>query len=177
MALTVEDGSVVTDADSYLSLADARTLATNYGITLNTDDTTAEQQLRKAYRYMVNNYEPTFQGVRVNESQTGSFPRKYVYVRTFLIASDAIPSDIKLAQVYVAGAVESGLDDNTVKSTANLASFSVDGVYSESYDTSSQAPSVQRVPTAEQILQPYMTNSNGFNYFNPNAYCGGYRGW
>ena len=176
MTLTVETGAVITDADSFLSLADARTLASNYGVTINSDDTTAEQQLRKAYRYLVDQYEVSLQGKRVSETQTGIFPRQYVYARGFSIASDSIPQDIKLAQVYVAGAIESGLDDNQVKSSADLASFSVDGVYSESYDTSSSQPLIGRVPTAENMLEPYMDTSNSFNYFDPSAYqYGSYR--
>lgn len=42
MAIIVEDGTGVTGANSYISLADARTYATNRGFELSADDTIAE---------------------------------------------------------------------------------------------------------------------------------------
>ncbi len=74
MALTVEDGTVVPNADSFLNLADARALATNCGLEISADDTTAEVQLRQAYLALVV-YEPQLQGYRVSSEQTGIYPR------------------------------------------------------------------------------------------------------
>jgi hypothetical protein len=52
MALTVEDGSIVSGADSYISLVDARAILTSLGQNLNLDDTVAEQELRAACDYI-----------------------------------------------------------------------------------------------------------------------------
>ena len=42
MALVVETGAGLADADSFISLVGARALAEKYGITLPADDTAAE---------------------------------------------------------------------------------------------------------------------------------------
>ena len=102
MALIVEDGSVVANADSFLSLADARTLATNYGLEISADDATAEVQLRQAYLALIV-YEPSLQGYRVSSEQTGIYPRSGVYKNCFAVASNVIPEEVKLAQADLAG--------------------------------------------------------------------------
>ena len=75
--LIVEDGTVVPNADNFLSLTDARTLASNYGLELDADDTAAEVQLRQAYQALIV-YEPQLQGYRVSADQTGIYPRSGV---------------------------------------------------------------------------------------------------
>ena len=72
MALIVENGTVVPDADSFLSLVDARSLASNYGITLPVDDTEAEITLRNGYLFLLTE-ERNLQGSRVSADQTGIF--------------------------------------------------------------------------------------------------------
>ncbi len=47
MSLIVEDGTVVANADSFLSLIDARALAENYGLSLSDADTEAQASLAK----------------------------------------------------------------------------------------------------------------------------------
>ena len=54
MALLVETGAGVADADSFISLVDARILAANYGLSLDVDDTAAEVQLRQGYLGLLN---------------------------------------------------------------------------------------------------------------------------
>ena len=72
MALIVEDGSIVTGAESYISVADASTYHSNRGNTawasLSTD-AIREQCLRKATDFMRQAYRSRWQGYRVNEDQ------------------------------------------------------------------------------------------------------------
>ena len=90
MALIVETGAVVADADSYISLADARTLAAKYGWTLPTDDDEAEIALRNGAEY-VGLFEPEMKGSRVSADQTLAYPRKYVSIFGFDQAETLIP--------------------------------------------------------------------------------------
>ena len=136
MALIIEDGTGVASADSYQTLADARTLATSYGITLPTDDTEAEIQLRKAYKGL-NVIEPQLQGSRTFDIQTGIFPRTDVIANCVDVDSGAIPDDVKLAQIYQADAYINGMNANNVDDGQNLKSFDVKGVYSETYQDGS----------------------------------------
>ena len=105
--LTVETGLVVANADSFITLIDARALATNYGLTLPVDDTEAEVKLRQGYLNLLQR-ERTLQGSRISAIQTGIYPRSGVLSNCFDIDSDSIPSDVILAQLYASDAINSG---------------------------------------------------------------------
>ncbi len=147
MALIVETGAVIADADSFLSLVDARALAVNYGLTLPTDDTEAEVILRQGYLNLLQR-ERTLQGSRISEIQTGIYPRSNVLNNCFPVDSDVIPNEVKLAQVYASDAINSGAETNSVDTGERLSGFTVVGAYSETYQdgsTQSTNPSIQGV--------------------------------
>ena len=137
--LIIEDGSGVADSDSYLSLVDARALAVKYGITLPADDTEAEVLLRNGYLGLLT-IEPQLQGYRTNDIQTNIYPRTGAYKNCVAVASDSIPNEVKLSQLYQADAIQSGVSTNGVISGQKLSSFNVSGVYSETYQDGSSAP-------------------------------------
>jgi len=136
--LIVETGSGVADSDSYLSLVDARALAEKYGITLPADDTEAEVLLRNGYLGLIT-IEPQLQGYRTHDIQTNIYPRTGVYKNCVAVGADSIPNEVKLSQLYQADAIQSGASTNGVISGQKLKSFSVDGVYSETYQDGSSA--------------------------------------
>ena len=147
MALIVEDGTVVADADSFSSLIDARALAVNYGLTLPTDDTEAEVILRQGYLNLLQR-ERTLQGSRISAVQTGIYPRSNVQNNCFPVDSDAIPNEVKLAQIYASDAINSGAETNNINTGERLSGFNVQGVYSETYQDGSRQstnPSIQGV--------------------------------
>lgn len=165
MPLIVEDGTVVPNADSFLSLVDARALAANYGITLPTDDTDAEIKLRLGYNYLLTQ-ESQLSGQRVSSEQTGIYPRQNAYANCFLIDSDVIPQEVKLAQLYSTDAINSGLDVNETSDGSQLESFEVVDVYKESYKTSSSTSFNTRIKGAVNALNPltksYLSKVCGF---------------
>jgi hypothetical protein len=99
--IIVEDGSIVPNANSYTTLADARAYLLTVGYELDADDTIAEQTLIKGFNY-VNSFESRYQGCRVSALQAGSFPRVGVYVNGFPLASDEIPAQLIQAQSLAA---------------------------------------------------------------------------
>lgn len=109
MPLIVENGSGLANADSYISLTDARTLAANYGWILPDGDTEAEIALRNGAAY-VDLWEPKFSGKRLNNDQSLAWPRvdahKCYGGNKVPIDSDVVPNEIKKAQV--AASVEFG---------------------------------------------------------------------
>lgn len=148
MALIIEDGSVVANADSFQTLADARTLAASIGLTLPVDDTEAEVTLRQGYLNLLQR-EFTLQGARISAIQTGIYPRSGVLRSCFPIESDDIPNEVKRAQVYASDAINSGAETNNVDSGEKLSGFNVgSGAYSETYQDGSSTstnPSIQGV--------------------------------
>jgi hypothetical protein len=132
MSLIIEDGSGVVDADSFLTLVDARTLALNYGLVIATDDTEAEVQLRKGYNGLLVS-ESSLQGSRTHTIQTGIYPRINVVSNCVDVDSETIPLSVKLAQLNYSDAINSGYGTNTVDNGLDLSGFNVDGVYSETY--------------------------------------------
>jgi hypothetical protein len=81
MALIVEDGTGLANAESYISVVDATAYHAARG---NADwaalasDTVREQLLRKATDYMQQEYRTRWKGVRVLSTQALDWPRAYV---------------------------------------------------------------------------------------------------
>ncbi len=153
MSLIIEDGSVVLSADSFLNLADARTMASKYGLTLPTEDDAAEVVLRQGY-LSLSQREQTLQGWRVSADQTGIFPRSGVLSNCYPVDPDIIPDDVKLAQLYAADAIGSGLTTNNIDDGQKLAGFNVQGVYSETYQAGSKQPINPSVQGVYNALYP-----------------------
>ncbi len=167
MALIVEDGSGIDDADSYINLADARSIAINYGISISDDDVIAEVQLRGAYDYLTARYELLLQGSRTHENQTGCFPRVNMYDPNLstipAIDSETIFTDIKKSQVYAASYTNSGtalLLNQETTGSGDLASFEVVGVYKESYQESgSNGTYTLKSSTIDGLLSRYLQST------------------
>lgn len=111
MALSVEDGTGIVGADSYLDLSDARALAASFGLVLPDDDTQAEVALRNGAAY-VDMFEGKFSGTRKVDDQGLSWPRDNAYKcygsQTISIADDVVPSEMMKAQVYAASEYGAG---------------------------------------------------------------------
>jgi hypothetical protein len=163
--LTIETGQGVENADSYLTEADAQALALTYGITLPAIAADAEIVLRQGYLNL-NTHESQLQGCRVYAIQTGIFPRSNVYANGFLLASDAIPNDLLLAQLYAASAIASGVDVNAVDNGQNLKSIDVKDVYAEEYQDGARVKVNSRIQGVYNQLQPYYKSavSGGRSY-------------
>ena len=148
--LIVEDGSGVPDADSYVDAIEARDIAARYGITLPVDNDELEVNARLAY-FALDAYEPKLQGERTFEKQTGVFPR-------YGIAADAdeITFNMKLAQLWQMDAQVKGLDNNAINTGSKLSGFSVDGVYSETYQSGSTSYANPVIQGVNNALCPYL---------------------
>ena len=180
--LIVENGSIVAGADSFLSLVDARDLALKYGINLPLDDVEAQVTLRNGYILLLQE-EKNLQGNRVSADQTGIFPREEVLKNCFELEENTIPQEVKLAQLYAADAISSGASINNVDNGQRLSSFSVDGVYSESYQDGSDTSTNPKIQGVYNQLYPFtkagLASANcggigGFGELNANNF--GYLG-
>ena len=108
MALTLEDGSGVSGADTYITSADFVTYAATLGITI-ADDATCWAYLLKAAEY-IDSHEANMQGVKTARDNAMAFPRTGVYVNGWYWASDEIPTCVIEAQKQFALDVYNGKD-------------------------------------------------------------------
>jgi phage-related baseplate assembly protein len=104
MALVVEDGTGLSTAESYASVAAADTRLNLLGNDTWDTMTTAEQEeaLRRSTTFMEQNFRARWQGSRVSSTQALSWPRYSVYVDGFSIASTTVPVDVANACIDLA---------------------------------------------------------------------------
>lgn len=161
MALIVSDGTGLADADSYISLIDARDYATKYGYTLPIDDTEAEVALRKGAVY-ANLYESSFSGERLKDQQSLAFPRINAYkcygASTIDIASDAIPEEVKQSQVIAAQYYGQGLDARANDDQLSIASKEVTGAVKVSYFDNGKTGKSVMITASVDALTPLLCN-------------------
>jgi hypothetical protein len=123
MTLIVEDGTVVTNANSYVTVAVADTYFENLGQTLWTEtvaDEAKEAALVKATTYMQERFRLLWRGSRVEALQALDWPRRGVPIPDFFdpffrqvnvplqfqdtvfIGNTVIPEEVKQAQMMLA---------------------------------------------------------------------------
>jgi len=96
MALVVEDGTGLADAESYISVAAADARHAAFGNSAWTgNDATKETALRRATAYMEQAYRDRWAGFRHTVEHALSWPRNSVVVDEFVVVdSDVVPADI-----------------------------------------------------------------------------------
>ena len=159
MSLIVEDGSIVTGAESYISVADASTYHTargNAAWAALASDTVREQCLRKATDYMEQVYRSRWQGCRVGETQALSWPRYDIEVEGYAVDSDIVPTEIKNACAELA--LKASAAELNPDLTQGVLSETV-GSISVTYDKAS--PQFTRYKAIDAILSPYLKAGGG----------------
>ena len=101
MALTIEDGSGVAGANSYIDVAAARTYAVARGLTLPAADGDVEALLIKSMDF-IEAYRGAFQGLKTAATNSLQWPRTGVTLDGYPLAKDAIPQVLKDAQAQLA---------------------------------------------------------------------------
>ena len=101
MALTIEDGSGVVGANSYIDVAAARSYAVARGLALPAADGDVEALLIKAMDF-IEAYRGDFQGLKTAATNSLQWPRTGVTLDGYPLAEDAIPQVLKDAQAQLA---------------------------------------------------------------------------
>ena len=109
MALVVEDGSIVTGADSYIAAAEYSAWAdkrfTSARATAPDDEAATDALIYRATDYFESQ---NFKGSQVYDDQPMQWPRSGVYIDGKSIASDEIPKEVKLSIYELTYAQETG---------------------------------------------------------------------
>jgi len=122
MTLTVEDGSIIAGAESFVTVAEFKTFAANRGAAAasEADDDQVEIALRKGAQYMQQKFRMLWRGSIVDALQPLSWPRRGVplpdffdpfytnvnvpraFQDTYFIGEDTIPPEVKECQNLLA---------------------------------------------------------------------------
>lgn len=102
MALVIEDGTVVSGANSYVTLNEYRAWANARGITASDSDTVLERYVLRAMDYLE---QLIFIGNKANENQPLQWPRTEALIDGYYADATEIPSQVKKA-LYEAIKVE-----------------------------------------------------------------------
>jgi len=124
MALIIEDGSQVANANSFVDDAAYVAYAALKGLTVGATAQLREIDLLAGIDYLLGQ-EGSLQGYRVSSTQSMFFPRTDVYLYGWAINSDSIPENIKNAQMEAAAYNTSGALLSNTEST-NTQSEKVD---------------------------------------------------
>lgn len=188
MALTVEDGTVVAGANSYVTAAEADTYFENIGETLWTQtagDEAKEAALAKAASYMQQKYRLQWKGSRVEAFQSLDWPRRGVDVPDFFdpfyrqvnvplqfqdtvfIGENVIPEEVKQAQMLLAlatldsaGASSTNLQPSLGRLTKREKVGSLEVEYMDP-GQGGQSRQTTYYWDAENLLSPYLRPSRG----------------
>lgn len=142
MALVVEDGTLVTGADSYITLAEFKAWADKRGISYGTDEAVT-QQIYRAMDYIES---LDFIGQKSDENQSLQWPRDQVIIDGYYIDSDEMPAELKVA-VYESVKAEIDGDSRMTASDRRTISEKVDSIqvtYASNADVKRSIPAVMK---------------------------------
>lgn len=163
MAIVVEDGTGLPNAESYISVADATAYHAargNAAWAALASDAVREQMLRQATDFMGQLYRPSWKGYRTNRTQALDWPRNLVYVvdlfggrrdLPYLWPNNSVPPEVpracaELALRAIGGQLAADLDQG-------LQSEEV-GPLKTAYDVHS--PQYRRYRAVHLLLRPYL---------------------
>jgi hypothetical protein len=108
--ILVEDGSIVSGANSYVTTTELATFADERGVTISAAET--EDLLIKAMDYLENQ---NFKGLKVQRTQPLEWPRTDVRIDdVYWVNSDEIPQELKNAQMQIALSIDAGYSPHRV---------------------------------------------------------------
>jgi hypothetical protein len=109
MALIIEDGTIVANANSFITVAEWEAYLTLYGKQATGTEADKETSLIKAQRAISTRY--TFDGALVEQAQATCLPRNWTKnIKGFTVASNIVPQDFKDAQAELAFDIQGGAD-------------------------------------------------------------------
>jgi len=154
MTITVEDGSQVTNSNSYVSENELTAYATARGVTPSTD---LEQLIIKSMDYLEG---LSFTGYKADKDQSLQWPRGSVVIDGYYVDIDSIPQELKDAQMATCLEIEAGNDPlSTIKQEKQSVTV---GPISTTYKTGSSASPISRTINT-QLRKLLSSGGSGFS--------------
>lgn len=152
MTIVVEDGTVVSGANSYVTHTELATYADDRGVTL-----TAVQADREAllFNAMDDLKGRCWRGTRIDIDQELDFPRANIWRDGFVLPHDEIPTELKNGQMSLAlAAISITLQPaESAQGKGAVIEERVEGAVTIKYSDSGRALSTANVPEAESYLR------------------------
>ncbi|MAF43763.1 MAG: hypothetical protein CMI54_06315 [Parcubacteria group bacterium] len=159
MALIIEDGTIVADANSFIDLAYARAFAEARGVTLSADDVILEVSVIKAMDYIIE-FEPNLKGDRLGTVQELMYPRENVLYFGEYLDDGVMPKELLNAQAQAVMDIAAGTDPTPNGTTGHVIKNKVGPIEQEFSDKGS--PSVKPIlRKVEVMLAPLLKNTAG----------------
>lgn len=153
MAITVEDGTGIADAESYVSVATFQTWATKRGYTLPAGTSDIEALLRKAVDFIERK---TFIGEIEFSDQGLSFPRLITDIYGVAVSTN-VPAKLKTAQMFLA--LESMNGPLTAAARANKYSATkIDQIYLKYANDAAKGSGDLYFPAIDELLSTWLVN-------------------
>jgi hypothetical protein len=176
MTIIVEDGTGLSTAETYISVADADTYFSNRANTTWSALTTAnkEASLRKAADYLLQVYRLRWKGTRVNSTQALDWPRSYVarddYTYSgingyttiggnYYYPSDEVPTEVARACAELA--VKASADELSPDLGRRTIREKVDVIEVE-YDPNSPQSTIYRA--IDNMLAPFLNGGGAYAF-------------
>ena len=155
IAITIEDGSNVANANSFVTLVEVRSYAEARGAALPVANDALAVMLIKACDYLeaqANRY----QGEIANEGQSLQWPRIGVYISGSETAfpSNAIPKQLKSAQSSLVVAINEGVDIMPNYSASDFVTEEIVGPITTKYADPTKVGITPTLTNVEALLQP-----------------------
>jgi hypothetical protein len=164
ITITVEDGTQVADANSFMSVDDARAYAFDRGVTLSSQDDKVASQILNAMDYLAT-YRAKWKGIRVAETQALAWPRSQVWIEDHYFAEDEIPLELIHALGQLVMAVHGGftLLPNTVAGLPIIREKigPIETVWAAPSDMASIGWTTNDFPTVVALLAPLINEGFG----------------
>ena len=152
MALIVEDGSGVANANSYVSYAEYEAWALARAITVHGNQATTEEHILRTMDYIESQ---NFIGRKANKSQSLQWPRTEVYVDSYSINANEIPKELKDSVYEVTVTVAAGNFALSVKDrqTTQEKIGEITVTYKNNASMKAQTPAV--TAALRKIIKPF----------------------
>lgn len=158
MPLIPEDGLLVENANTYVSVDDFRGYATARDVELPAADPDVEVILIKAVDFL-ESYADRFKGVRVSRDQALSWPRDGVVIENWRWSKTEIPRQVISAQLALAVEIAQGEDPfNPPAAELPVVRERVEGAVDVSYANPSRVNKVHKHSRSSVIIRQLIEN-------------------
>ena len=157
MELLIEDGSNVAGANSFVTDVEYLAYSTARGLTVGATAVLREVELIQSMDYLFSR-ELDMQGDRTTGTQENIYPRQNVFIRNIRLASDAIPIELKNAQME-GGHAANGQELLINEDSQNIESEKLDTLEVEYYSGGSFTN--VRLDRVNNYLKPLLKNQLG----------------